>query len=251
MPGTAGLPVWRTVLFLVGLALVYVAVGSGLVAYSARPSVVVVQHVLLMMGAPPLLVLGRPAVAWTFTRRARAAPRPDPASDVGPRATRPSWPFRLRASATWTVFYGSMAAFFLTALFPRSLHDAFLLDGSEVWFVAVGLAYAILVVGGGAAGRPSMWARVVAVLAGAPVETAVAVSLLLWSHPLTAGLTPATTRAAGIVLWGGSMLTSGLSLAYVLGLWVAEDTRRGAEPEVLLGEAAPVSLSGGPGSARP
>lgn len=49
-----------TVCFAAGIACLWVAVGSGLAAYDERPVVHVVQHALLMMVAPPLLVMGRP-----------------------------------------------------------------------------------------------------------------------------------------------------------------------------------------------
>lgn len=236
-PGRGPVP-GRAACFLLGLLVVYVAVGSGLAAYSARPSVVVVQHVLLMMAAPPLLVLGRPKAPW--------APR------SRPPARAPHAP-RLRGVTVWAAYYGSMAAFFLTPLFPRSLGDPALLDGSEVWFGAVGLAFSASIVGGtSASGQPRYWARIAAILAGAPVETAVGLALLLWPHPLGPGVGVATTHIAGLVLWSGGMFTSGLSLAYVLGLWCVDDTRRGADLDALLdAAAAPVSLGGVPGSGRP
>lgn len=275
-PPRPGLSPWRTASFLAGLVLVYVAVGSGLGAYAARPSVAVAQHVLLMMAAPPLLVLGRPGVWWHAVVRAgrrwraghhrwgrngaaagaaaaaaAAASAPVPAPDAAwsePVAGPRRWPL-----GVWVLYYGSMAAFFLTPLFPRSLHDPSLLDATEIWFTAVGLAFSGFVVGGACApGRPAFWVRIVAILAGAPVETAMGLALLLWPHPLAPGVTMATTHTAGLVLWTGGMLTSGLSLAYVLGLWVLDDSRRGNELDQLFDAAlAPVSLGDGPGSGRP
>lgn len=259
-PPRQGLSPWRTASFLGGLVLVYVAVGSGLGAYAARPSVVVAQHVLLMMAAPPLLVLGRPGARWHAVVRAghhrgaghhrwgrNGAPAPDAAwlePVVGPRR----WPL-----GVWVLYYGSMAAFFLTPLFPRSLRDPSLLDATEIWFTAVGLTFSGFVLGGACApGRPPFWVRIVAVLAGAPVETAIGLALLLWPHPLASGVALATTHTAGLVLWTGGMLTSGLSLAYVLGLWVLDDSRRGRELDQLFDAAlAPVSLGDGPGFGRP
>ena len=253
-PLRQGLSPWRTASFLAGLVLVYVAVGSGLGAYATRPSVVVAQHVLLMMAAPPLLVLGRPG-AWSHAvvsvghhRGGRnGAPVPDAVWSepvAGPRR----WPL-----GVWVLYYGSMAAFFLTPLFPRSLHDPSLRDVTEIWFTSVGLAFSGFVVGGACApGRPPFWVRILAILAGAPVETAMGLALLLWPHPLAPGVSLATTHTAGLVLWTGGMLTSGLSLAYVLGLWVLDDSRRGRELDQLFDAAlAPVSLGDGPGSGRP
>jgi putative membrane protein len=245
---------WRVAAFLSGLLLAYVAIGSGLAAYSARPSIVVAQHVLLMMAAPPLLVLGRPVALWRAAVGGPGEPRRRAGAAVGHGAEGSTSPLARRgALAVWVLYYGSMAGFFLTPLFPGALHDPGLLDASELWFAAVGLAFALYVVGGAAApGGPSFWVRLAAILAGAPAETAVGLALLLWPHPLAPGVTLATTHTAGLVLWAGGMLTSGLSLAYVLGLWVLDDSRRGAELDLVLDAAVvPVSLGDGPGSGRP
>lgn len=232
---------WRAVAFAGGLLLVYAAVGSGLAAYSARPGVVVAQHVLLMMAAPPLLVLGRPGPV--------AAGQPQGGGSVA----RPPWRgARMGPLAVWAVYYGSMAAFFLTGLFPSSLHDPALLHGSELWFAAAGLAFSWFLVGGAAGSpRPAYWVRIVAVLAGAPAETAIGLALLLWPHPLAAGVSLATTHTAGLVLWAGGLLTSGLSLAYVLGLWCLDDSRSSAQLDTLLDAVVPLSLGDAPGSGRP
>ena len=50
----------RTVCFVAGCATLVAAFGSPLAAYESKPAVHVVQHMLLMMGAPPLLALGAP-----------------------------------------------------------------------------------------------------------------------------------------------------------------------------------------------
>lgn len=229
--GTRRWSPWRSAAFAIGLLLVYVAVGSGLARYDARPSVVVAQHVLLMMAAPPLLVLGGV--------EARAALR-------APRGRR--W-----GLAVWTAYYGSMAGFFLTPLFPQSLHDPLLLEGSELWFGVVGLVFSTLVVGGrpGAAHGAPYWLRIVAILGGAPAETAVGLTLLLWPHQLAPGVGLAATHTAGLVLWAGGMLTSGLSLAYVLGLWCLDDSRRSAGLDGVLDAALPVNVADGTGCGHP
>lgn len=50
----------RTAWFLAGLALLAVIYGSGLQRYEDNPTVHVVQHMLVMMAVPPLLLLGAP-----------------------------------------------------------------------------------------------------------------------------------------------------------------------------------------------
>lgn len=58
-----GWPLRRTASFLAGLVVVMLALQSGLDAYDDRMlSVHMVQHMLLLLGAPPLLLAGRPLV---------------------------------------------------------------------------------------------------------------------------------------------------------------------------------------------
>jgi len=63
-------PVWRTVMFLGGLAVVVIATESGIGSYDA---VLfwdhMVQHLLLLMVAPPMLVVGQPATLLLHASR--------------------------------------------------------------------------------------------------------------------------------------------------------------------------------------
>jgi len=59
---------WCGAAFVAGMVVLFKAVGSGLARYDDRPSVIVVQHVLLMMVAPPLVVLGRPVQRGSTVR---------------------------------------------------------------------------------------------------------------------------------------------------------------------------------------
>ena len=71
--GTNTVPAWRGGSFLVGLLLIWIAVGSPLAALDHEwLTVHMIQHVLLMTLAPPLVWLGAPATVV----RARAFSRP-------------------------------------------------------------------------------------------------------------------------------------------------------------------------------
>ena len=65
----------RTACFVAGLALFGLIYGSGLEVYEDQPTVHVIQHMLTMMAAPPLLVLGAPITLLLRT----VAPRRRPA----------------------------------------------------------------------------------------------------------------------------------------------------------------------------
>jgi putative membrane protein len=60
------IPVWRATSFLAGLLLIWIAVGSPIVALDHQLLTIhMVQHLLLMTLAPPLLWLGEPVLAFT------------------------------------------------------------------------------------------------------------------------------------------------------------------------------------------
>lgn len=250
-PEVQGRGRWTPVIFasfLGGLLALFAALGSGLAQYQrAQPSVAVAQHVLLMMVAPPLLVLGRPAEAWTGLvgrGRARRATL-DETRHRGPSGpgTRPRRPGsaapvcaavlgRARGVSSWALYYGSMGAFFLTAAFAASLRDPVLLDGTQVGFLAVGALFWWGLTSpprgpGVAPGEHRCYAfRIGAVAGGMPIETAVGLALVLWPRPLAPGETLVATHSAGLLLWLASMLTSGVALAVILVQWCIDDSRR-------------------------
>lgn len=222
---TACWPRWRTLAFLGGAALLFAAVGSGLARYQGRPSVVVVQHVLLMMAAPPMVVAGRPLRVWRSWYR--------PGSEA---AGRPIRVLRaVQGVVSWPLYYGAMAAFFLTPLLATSARDPALLDLVECWFVAVGLLFFSALSGVAPRGAPRGYGfRIAALLVGAPLETAVGVALVLWPRPVIPGTALAATHSAGLVLWIASMAAGGVVFGAVLVQWVLEDARRGEELDLLL-----------------
>jgi cytochrome c oxidase assembly factor CtaG len=212
--------------FAFGLLCLYLSLGSGFAAGQyAHPSVDVAQHVLLMMVAPPLLVLGRPR---------RVLPL-----ELGPLRT--AWR-RMSGIASWPLYYGSMAAYFLTPCYGASLRHPALLDATQTGFVVVGLLFWSGLVGQGRDGRPRSPAfRLAAVIGGMPVETAMGLALLLWPRPLMAGETLSATHAAGLLLWLASMFTSGVALAVLLVQWCVADSRAADRHDAFDAFAFPVT----------
>ncbi len=212
---------WRigqTILFLSGLLAVFAALGSGLAAYDDGDiRAHVVQHVVLMMVAPPLLVLGRPLVL-----AAQAAPRP-----LQLQLVRLSGATTLRVlsgGAGWALFYGSMVLYFLTPIFALSVRDDTFHEATHAWFLVVGLCFWFGLVGEAAA-RRSAATRLAAVVAGMSVETALGLALLMWPRPLSPVDTLARTHTAGQILWISCMLVSGTASAGLLVEWAAADER--------------------------
>lgn len=251
------------VLFALGVLSLYVALGSGFAAAQfADPSVDVGQHVLLMMVVPPLLVLGHPGRLLqlprelsSMRRRSDADGRRGPLRGHAGRATGRAVVASLRAAsgvASWPLYYGAMAAYFLTAAYAASLRDPDLFAVTQVGFVAVGLLFWSGLVGTDRDGvRRSPAFRFGAVIAGMPVETAVGLALVLWPRPLAAGETLAATHAAGLLLWLAAMFTSGVALAVLLVQWCIADSRRAELHDALAFSAIPTRSDGGGGRSRP
>lgn len=255
------------VMFALGLLLLYVALGSGLAASQfADPSVDVGQHVLLMMVVPALLVLGQPGRVLRLPRelwKARRLRAPDglveplPGTPPGPgrRAARRAVVASARAAsgvASWPLYYGTMAAYFLTAAYAASLRDPVLFDATQVAFVAVGLLFWTGLVGTGRDGvRRSSTFRFGAVIAGMPVETAVGLALVLWPRPLASGQSLAASHSAGLLFWLAAMFTSGVALAVLLVQWCIADSKRAELHEALAFTPDPTGSDAGVGRSRP
>ena len=128
---------WRTLCFLSGVAVVLVALQSGVDAYDDRLlSAHMVQHLLLLMVAPPLLLLGR---RWLLALRALPAGRGEALARVCSRAraelTRPA--VCLAVFAAVIVGFPTCPLYDATLRHPL-LHDlehaAFLFRGPVPWW---------------------------------------------------------------------------------------------------------------------
>ncbi|HZU79189.1 MAG TPA: cytochrome c oxidase assembly protein, partial [Acidimicrobiales bacterium] len=226
----------RTTSFVVGLLLVFVALGSGLAVYDdVDLTLHVVQHVLVMMVAPALLVAGRP-----LELLARSSARP-----VQRRVARLARSRILHACTgppMWALYPVSMGSYFLTPLFRLSEDDAALHAALHGVFLAIGLCFWFGLFGEGAR-RRSFVTRSVAVLAGMPVEAALGLALVLWPHPLAPGTPLGATRAAGQVLLMSSMVVSGAALSLLVWRWVGDDERAA----VRAGAVSAAAMAAAPG----
>lgn len=121
----SAMPVWRAASFLIGMILIWVALGSPLATYDHELLTVhMIQHLLLMTFAPVLILLGEPMMAlWHGL----------PGSGqvlLGPLLQRPLMQQFARVlsqlSLGWTVSAVTLIAWHIPALFTLALH-------SETW----------------------------------------------------------------------------------------------------------------------
>jgi cytochrome c oxidase assembly factor CtaG len=229
-------PPARTAALVGALAVAVVATQSGIARYEdARFWVHMVQHALLGMVVPLLLVLSAPLTlalqsASPPTRRwLRAALRSRPAHVL----THPV--------VAWALFGGGLVALYLTPLLDLSVRN----DGVHVLVhahvvVSGTLFLAVLVGVDPLPARPPYAARLLALLVAVPFHAVIGLALLSAGSPIAPDAYPRVSdqqTAAGL-FWGiGELFTLGVAAIIVRQWWVGEqraaarDDRRAAAAE--------------------
>jgi cytochrome c oxidase assembly factor CtaG len=205
-------PAWRTVAFLGGLAVIGLATQSSIGAYDdVLFSVHMVQHVLLIMVAPPLLVLGRPV---TLLLHAAGNPVHTWVKRVirSPALTALTWP-----PVATAVYCAVVVSTHTPPVMDLVLENGAVHDGEHLLYLVAGYLFFLPVLGS----EPIRWrlpllARFAMLLIVMPVDTAVGVVLMIAPHELFApylrtgrpwGASPlADLHAGGIIMWVGSDL---------------------------------------------
>jgi putative copper resistance protein D len=219
-------------MFLGGLAVIAVALQSGLARYDTTLfSLHMVQHLLLTLVAPPLLVLAAP-----ITQLLRAA---SPATRQ--RVILPVLHSRIMGVighpvVAWLVFTGVMWGTHFSVLFNQSLEDRLVHDLEHGLFLAAGLLFWWpLVAVDPAPGRMTYPARIAYVFLQLPQGSFLAMAILfaerpLYAHYVTLGApygidALADQRlAAGIMWFVGDVIFLVATLA-VLAAWMRSESR--------------------------
>jgi putative copper resistance protein D len=221
-------PVPRALAFFFGLAVTAVAVQAVPAVYDgALFSMHMVQHVLLIMVAPPLLVLGRPVTLLLHAVR-------NPAHTWVKRAVRS----RLVTAATWPPAGTAIYAAVVVGTHTPPVMDLVVRNEAvhaleHVLYLAAGYLFFLVIIGS----EPVRWrvpiaGRIAMLLVAMQVDTVVGVVFMVAGHELfPAYARPALTSAAapltdlhrgGIIMWAGSdvvmaVITLALAVALVLG----------------------------------
>jgi putative copper resistance protein D len=247
----------RSAAFLAGLAVVAVALQSGIERYDTTLfSMHMVQHVLLTFVAPPLLLLGTPVtvvlrVASPSVRRRLVLPL----LHSGPIR------FLSHPVTAWLAFTGVMWFSHFSPLFELSLEDQGVHDLEHVLFVGSALLFWFPIVAADPApNRIGYPARILYVLLQMPPSSFLAMSILFNDQPLYAHYTelgaPYGTTAladqgsAAGIMWVASDLILIGAILCVIGAWMQHEERRTAEAERRM-DAAAVRRVGAAAAARP
>ena len=221
----------------VASSLIVVATQSGLAQYDRTLfSLHVVQHMLLGMVAPLLLVLGAPGHAG-----APGLPSPGAAA-APPRAAQPAVHGSLTHPAVvWVLFGGTLVVLYFTGLYELSLRNDAVHALVHAHFVVVGFLFMGYVVGiDSFAFGFGYGARLLYVLVLLPFHAFIGVALLGSDHVLASGWYSQVVRS-----WGASRArrpatrrrescgapaswSASVALAIVLYQWMRHEEREGA-----------------------
>lgn len=218
--------------FLAGLAAIWVAVGSGLAAYDETSVTLhMVQHILLMMVAPPLLALGRPVALATSASRRPVQVRINRLmrSRLVGALTHPVPASALYFGTMWLMLADQRVYDYLIG--HEGVHQA-----SHGLLLVVGLLYwAPLVAPDASRHRLSHPARVMLLLLSMPLEALPGVIMRFRSSPIAVINNLVDTRTAGEVFLVAATGACSLWLVTVVVQWFAyalrEERREAARPE--------------------
>lgn len=221
----------RSLAFLAGLALVWAAVDSGVAAYDETSVPAhMVQHAVIMMIAPPLLVLGQPLVL-----AARSSPRPVQVRIAQAVRSRAAFVLTHPASA-WLFYFGAMSVMFLDrGVYDYLVGHAGAHDASHVLLLVAGVLYWQPLLGIEPARRRLAFpVRMLGLMMAMPLEAFLGIWLRLSSSPIDPINTRADTHLAGTVFLVVATLSSSVWTVVVGAQWyrvlAREERRAGPEP---------------------
>jgi putative membrane protein len=236
----------RTVSFMAGLVAVDLALQSPVATFSMGYfQAHVIQHLLLMVVAPPLLALGAP-----MTLALQTSSR---STKVRLLRLLNARPFQLltHPGPVWFLYYFSMFAFFLTFALGFAMNHMWVMDLVNLAFLGASTLFWWPIVGLDPIPHWQMGhgTRIVSLLIGVPIESFLALALLSSARPAASMYTVGSTHAGAAILWIGAELFTFLALIPVFVQWVRFEERSSArydaqlDAELAAGriDAAPVS----------
>ncbi len=218
----------RTVAFLSGLVGIVIALQSPVASFTMEYfQAHVIQHLRLMIIAPPLLVMGAPMTLalQTSTRSGK----------IRLLALLNSRPFKVLTHPlpVWLLYYFSMFAFFLTFAINYAMEHMWVMDLVNVGFLFASTLFWWPLVGLDPVPHWQMshGLRMVSLLIGVPIEAFLALALLSDSRPVASMYTLSSTHAGAAILWVGAELFTFLALIPVFVQWVRSEERKTARED--------------------
>jgi putative copper resistance protein D len=218
----------RTMAFLSGLVGIVIALQSPVASFTMEYfQAHVIQHLLLMIIAPPLLAMGAP-----MTLALQTSSR---SGKIRLLALLNSRPFKILTHPlpVWFLYYFSMFAFFLTFAINYAMLHMWVMDLVNVGFLFASTLFWWPLVGLDPVPHWQMshGLRMVSLLVGVPIEAFLALALLSDSHPVASMYTLSSTHAGAAILWVGAELFTFLALIPVFVQWVRSEERKTARED--------------------
>jgi putative membrane protein len=241
----------RSGTFLSGLAVILIATESGVAAYDrVLFSMHVVQHVLLGMVAPFLLVLGAP-----ITLALQAGSRPAQRTILRVLHSVPARVLTHPLTA-WLLFGTSVATLYFTPLYELSLRNGWFHVATHAYFVGAGCLFLAHVVGLDPIPHALGYgARLLYVLVLLPFHTFVGVALLTMNTVIASdwydgverswGASPLADQRTGAgLLWVSGELFGLLCIGIVVYQWMNAEERAAARHDRRLDAGEAVAARG-------
>jgi putative membrane protein len=221
----------RTVSFMAGLVAVDLALQSPVATFSMGYfQAHVIQHLLLMVVAPPLLALGAPMTLALQTSGRKGKVRLLRLLNARP--------FQLLTHPVpvWFLYYFSMFAFFLTFALGFAMNHMWVMDLVNLAFLGASTLFWWPIVGLDPIPHWQMGhgTRIVSLLIGVPIESFLALALLSSARPAASMYTVGSTHAGAAILWIGAELFTFLALIPVFVQWVRFEERNSARYDAQL-----------------
>lgn len=218
----------RTIAFLAGLVAVDVALQSPVATFTnSYFQAHVLQHLLLMVVAPPLLALGAPSTLLL---------------QAGSRRAQTRWLSVLRSRlfavlthplVVWALYFGIMVAFFLSSLINYAMEHMAAMDALNLLFLMGGCLYWWPMVGLDPVVHWKMGygARIANLALGVPFESFLGISIMSLSTPIASMYTLQSTHSGGALLWAATELATFVGLVPVFVQWMRAEDRAGVRAD--------------------
>ncbi len=221
----------RTTAFIVGVVAIDLALQSPVAAFTMDYfQAHVLQHLLLMVIAPPLLAMGAPMTLALQTSSRGAKVRL-----LGVLNSRP-FQVLTHPLPVWFLYYFSMFAFFLTFALNFAMFHMWLMDIINVGFLFASTLFWWPIVGLDPIPHWQMshGVKMANLMIGIPVESFLALALLSSTRQAASMYSVSSTHAGAAILWIGAELFTFFALIPVFVQWVRQEERKGARYDAQL-----------------
>lgn len=221
-------PGLRTVAFLGGLVAIDLALQSPVATFTASYfEAHVLQHLLLMVVAPPLLALSGPSTLLLQSSNRRTKTRW--------LAVLRSRPFAVLTHplTAWTLYFGAMTVFFLSSLINVAMDHMALMDAINLVFLLGGCLYWWPLIGIDPIVHWKMGygARMASILLGGPIEVWLGIAIMSSRRPIASMYTLAGTHTGGAILWTATEFATFAGFVPIFVLWSRSEQRKGTRAD--------------------